>query len=326
MENTANWRTESRTVYSNDFKLRIVELASQPDANVAKIARENGVAHNLIFKWLRMWQNEGRVSRRLPATITPPSELSLLPVEIVSEPPTSDNGSGQCPLNASSCSVEFRHVDFSYEPDTELIQDLNLHVEKGQHIAIVGPTGAGKTTITNLINRFYDIADGQILYDGIDVSKIKKADLRRSLGIVLQDTHLFTGTVIPKEANDSFGILLKSDWEASGCLFLEFDVAMQRVSLLSLPMGVDPFWEQSCQAVPKATEPGPDGVRVAEKTFEIKDGQAIDVKISVDHDMVEVFVGEQVAFTYRIFRKPEYELGLLAQDAKVEFANIAIRK
>ena len=66
---------------------------------------------------------------------------------------------------------------------------------------------------------------------------------------------------------------------------------MQRVSLLSLPMGVDPFWEQSCQAVPKATEPGPDGVRVAEKTFEIKDGQAIDVKISVDHDMVEVFVG-----------------------------------
>ena len=137
---------------------------------------------------------------------------------------------------------------------------------------------------------------------------------------------LFTGTVIPKEANDSFGILLKSDWEASGCLFLEFDVAMQRVSLLSLPMGVDPFPRQSCGQFRRQTEPGPDGVRVAEKTFEIKDGQAIDVKISVDHDMVEVFVGEQVAFTYRIFRKPEAELGLLAQDAKAEFANIAIRK
>ena len=110
MENTANWRTESRTVYSNDFKLRIVELASQPDANVAKIARENGVAHNLIFKWLRT------------ATITPPSELSLLPVEIVSEPPTSDNGSGQCPLNASSCSVEFRHGKISLEnPSPELL-------------------------------------------------------------------------------------------------------------------------------------------------------------------------------------------------------------
>ncbi|HBR6268851.1 TPA: transposase, partial [Klebsiella pneumoniae] len=105
-----------------DFKLRIVEPASQPDANVAKIARENGVAHNLIFKWLRMWQNEGRVSRRLPATITPPSELSLLPVEIVSEPPTSDNGSGQCPLNASSCSVEFRHGKISLEnPSPELL-------------------------------------------------------------------------------------------------------------------------------------------------------------------------------------------------------------
>ncbi|NTZ40857.1 transposase [Enterobacter sp. JMULE2] len=79
MENTADWRTESRTVYSNDFKLRIVELASHPGANVAKIARENGVAHNLIFKWLRMWQNEGRImsltaqSASLSATRTEPT-------------------------------------------------------------------------------------------------------------------------------------------------------------------------------------------------------------------------------------------------------------
>ena len=222
--------------------------------------------------------------------------------------------------------IVFKDVDFGYDEKKIVLHDINLYGRPGQKIAFVGSTGAGKTTITNLINRFYDIQEGKIRYDGINIHKIKKADLRRSLGIVLQDTHLFTGTVIPKEANDSFGILLKSDWEASGCLFLEFDVAMQRVSLLSLPMGVDPFWEQSCQAVPKATEPGPDGVRVAEKTFAIENGVAIDVKISVDHDMVEVFVGEQVAFTYRIFRKPEYELGLLAQDAKVEFANIAIRK
>lgn len=115
MEHAADWRTEPRTVYSNDFKLRIVELASQPNANVAKIARQSGVAHHLIFKWLRMWQNEGRVSRRLPATITPPSELSLLPVEIVSEPATADTASGQCPLNASSCSVAFRHGNISLE-------------------------------------------------------------------------------------------------------------------------------------------------------------------------------------------------------------------
>ena len=128
--------------------------------------------------------------------------------------------------------------------------------------------------------------------------------------------------MIPKEANDSFGILLKSDWEASGCLFLEFDVAMQRVSLLSLPMGVDPFWEQSCQAVPKATEPGPDGVRVAEKTFEIKDGQAIDVKISVDHDMVEVFVASRWRLPIVFSGKPEYELGLLAQDVESRICKV----
>ena len=83
MENAADWRTESRTFYSNDFKLRIVEQASYPGANVAKIARENGVAHNLIFKWLRMWQNEGRVSRRLPATLVPSANPSLLTVQVV---------------------------------------------------------------------------------------------------------------------------------------------------------------------------------------------------------------------------------------------------
>ena len=96
--------------------------------------------------------------------------------------------------------------------------------------------------------------------------------------------------------------------------------------MLNLPMGVDPFWEQSCQAVPPATEPGPDGVRVCEKTFAIEDGKSIDVKIIVDHDMVEAFIGEQVAFTYRIYAKPEFEIGLLAQDAKVEFYDLELLK
>ncbi|PVY74269.1 transposase-like protein [Pectobacterium versatile] len=86
MEKSANWRTQSRPVYSHDLKLRIVELASQPDANIAQIARENGVAYNLIFRWLRLWQKEGRVSRRLPATITPSSSPALLPVEVIPEP------------------------------------------------------------------------------------------------------------------------------------------------------------------------------------------------------------------------------------------------
>ena len=79
MENAANWRTESRTVYSSDFKLRMVELASRPDANVAQLAREHGVDNNLIFKWLRLWQREGRISRRMPATIVGPVVPQSLP-------------------------------------------------------------------------------------------------------------------------------------------------------------------------------------------------------------------------------------------------------
>jgi len=88
------------------------------------------------------------------------------------------------------------HVDFSYVSDKQILHDITLYAEPGQKIAFVGATGAGKTTITNLINRFYDIDDGKIRYDGINVNKIKKADLRRSLGIVLQDVNLFTGTVM----------------------------------------------------------------------------------------------------------------------------------
>lgn len=92
--------------------------------------------------------------------------------------------------------VVFDHVDFGYVPEKEVLHDISLYAEPGQKVAFVGATGAGKTTITNLINRFYDIADGKIRYDGININKIKKADLRRSLGIVLQDVNLFTGTVM----------------------------------------------------------------------------------------------------------------------------------
>ena len=92
--------------------------------------------------------------------------------------------------------ITFTDVDFGYLPDKTVLHDINLYGRPGQKIAFVGSTGAGKTTITNLINRFYDIADGKIRYDGININKIKKADLRHSLGIVLQDTHLFTATVM----------------------------------------------------------------------------------------------------------------------------------
>ena len=91
--------------------------------------------------------------------------------------------------------IELTNVDFGYEPDKLVLHDISLYAKPGQKIAFVGATGAGKTTITNLLNRFYDIEDGKIRYDGININKIKKEDLRRSLGIVLQDVNLFTGTI-----------------------------------------------------------------------------------------------------------------------------------
>lgn len=92
--------------------------------------------------------------------------------------------------------IDVNHVDFGYTKDKIVLHDITLYAKPGQKIAFVGPTGAGKTTITNLLNRFYDIADGKIRYDDININKIKKADLRRSLGMVFQDTKLFTGTVM----------------------------------------------------------------------------------------------------------------------------------
>ena len=106
--------------------------------------------------------------------------------------------------------VRFFNVDFAYEPGKTVLHDISLYAKPGQKVAFVGSTGAGKTTITNLINRFYDIADGKIRYDGININKIKKADLRHSLGIVLQDTNLFTGTVME---NIRYGNLDASDEE-----------------------------------------------------------------------------------------------------------------
>lgn len=106
--------------------------------------------------------------------------------------------------------VEFDDVVFGYEPNKTVLNGISLYAKPGQKIAFVGSTGAGKTTITNLINRFYDVPDGKIRYDGININKIKKADLRRSLSMVLQDTHLFTGTVMD---NIRYGKLDATDEE-----------------------------------------------------------------------------------------------------------------
>ena len=106
--------------------------------------------------------------------------------------------------------VRFEDVTFGYNPDKVILKDISLFAKPGQKLAFVGSTGAGKTTITNLINRFYDIQEGKIRYDGINITKIKKDDLRRSLGIVLQDTHLFTGTI---KENIRYGKLDATDEE-----------------------------------------------------------------------------------------------------------------
>ena len=127
------------------------------------------------------------------------------------------NPDGSVTLTRLTGDVRMEHVDFGYDPKKTVLHDVTLYAEPGQKVAFVGATGAGKTTITNLINRFYDISKGRILYDGIDIMNIKKADLRRSLGIVLQDTNLFTGTVMD---NIRYGNLDATDEEVEAAAVL----------------------------------------------------------------------------------------------------------
>ena len=128
--------------------------------------------------------------------------------------------------------VRFYDVDFGYTPDHTVLHDVSLYAKPGQKVAFVGATGAGKTTITNLINRFYDIADGKIRYDGININKIRKGDLRRSLGIVLQDVNLFTGTVLD---NIRYGRLNATDEEC----FAAARLAGADDFITRLPQGYD---------------------------------------------------------------------------------------
>jgi len=116
--------------------------------------------------------------------------------EIMDTPSEVEDAPNAVPLKAIRGDVRFEHVNFSYLPDTPILKDMSLEAKAGEIIALVGPTGAGKTTIINLLTRFYEVHSGKITIDGKDIREIKKADLRRKLGLVLQDTFLFSGSVM----------------------------------------------------------------------------------------------------------------------------------
>jgi ATP-binding cassette subfamily B protein len=130
--------------------------------------------------------------------------------EVIDQVPELQDAPGAVPLDRVRGKVVFDSVDFGYVPGVPVLKDVSLTAEPGQTIALVGPTGAGKTTIVNLLTRFYDIDRGSVCIDGIDIRQVKKADLRRQLGIVLQDTFLFSGTVMD---NIRYGRLDASDEE-----------------------------------------------------------------------------------------------------------------
>ena len=142
------------------------------------------------------------------------------------------HGDGTLTYTKLAGDVRLFNVDFAYEEGKTVLHDVTLYAKPGQKVAFVGSTGAGKTTITNLINRFYDIADGKIRYDGININKIKKADLRRSLGVVLQETNLFTGTVME---NIRYGRLDATDGECMAAAKL----AGAHDFITRLPQGYD---------------------------------------------------------------------------------------
>lgn len=144
------------------------------------------------------------------AVVNPDGSISESPVKTDVWAWKHPHGDGSVTYTRLEGKVELENVTFGYVPEKTVLKNLSLYAKPGQKIAFVGSTGAGKTTITSLINRFYEIQDGKIRYDGINIAKIKKADLRRSLGAVLQDTHLFTGTV---RENVRYGRLEATDEE-----------------------------------------------------------------------------------------------------------------
>jgi beta-fructofuranosidase len=137
---------------------------------------------------------------------------------------------------------------------------------------------------------------------------------------------LLSCRVKPIDCRDNLGFVIKSDQDLSTCLLLILEQGAQRISLLKYPMPVDPFWEASVASMVAAALPGPDGPRVAESHFEYDDGFPISIKILIEHDLVEAFVGEKVALTYRCYDAAEYEIGIIVQDGNAEYEEIIFMK
>lgn len=176
---------------SKSFTMPISQISQQLNAIIMALA-----GANRIFELMdeEPEQDEGYVSLVNAKYVN--GELTETPEHTGTWAWKHPHSDGSVTYTKLTGDVQFFDVDFGYNPDKIVLHNISLYARPGEKVAFVGATGAGKTTITNLINRFYDLADGKIRYDGININKIRKSDLRRSLGIVLQDTNLFTGTVM----------------------------------------------------------------------------------------------------------------------------------
>ena len=199
--------------------------------------------------------------------------------------------------------VRLTEVDFAYEEGKPVLHDVSVYAEPGQKVAFVGATGAGKTTITNLINRFYDIADGKVRYDGININKIKKADLRRSLGIVLQETNLFTGTVMD---NIRYGNLEATDDQCRQAAKL----AGADDFITRLPQGYDALLQNKPPYAPPYIHKTEKGQRVSFQTWTWdNDCYTLTQYILDDEDTLQA---HKFTCTYRATRREEMTNLLLA--------------
>lgn len=179
-----------------------------------------------------------------------------------------------------------------------------------------------EATFTQTLDWGFEPCGGDIRADGEDVEVDAEGGMAYGFFTLPTDRFLMTCTLRPQSARDVCAVLLKADGELARCYQLALEPGSQRVSLTKFPVPMDPYWADASVAVKDFSVIEPDGPRVCEKAFSFQDGDAIELKIVVDGDIMECFIGGQVAFSFRCYRTPEHEIGLLVQDGKVRFENI----